>query len=154
MFKKSSWMRETWLPSWSQEDPLEKEMATHSNILAWIIPWTAAPGGLQSMRSQRVRHNWASNTQTINNASVGSGPQITLSGADLHDLNQPSCCLRTSSTGCPFPTQPIHCWTVLMTREKKSASLYWLAIVLPLTHIQQDLPLFPISSHSFSSKWG
>ena len=39
------------------EDPLEKEMATHSNILAWRIPWTGDPGGLQSMGSQRVRYN-------------------------------------------------------------------------------------------------
>jgi len=39
-----------------QEDPLEEEMATHSNILAWEIPWTAEPGGLQSMESQRVGH--------------------------------------------------------------------------------------------------
>ena len=42
-----------------QEDPLEKEMATGSSILAWRIPWTEGPGGLQSMRSQRVRHNLA-----------------------------------------------------------------------------------------------
>ena len=41
------------------EDPLEKEMATHSNILAWEIPWTEEPGGLQSMGSQRVGHNLA-----------------------------------------------------------------------------------------------
>ena len=41
----------------SWEDPLEKEMATHSQILAWRIPWTEEPGGLQSMESQRVRHN-------------------------------------------------------------------------------------------------
>ena len=39
------------------EDPLEKEMATHSSILAWRILWTEEPGGLQSMGSQRVRHN-------------------------------------------------------------------------------------------------
>ena len=39
------------------EDPLEKGMATHSSILAWRIPWTEEAGGLQSMRSQRVRHN-------------------------------------------------------------------------------------------------
>ena len=43
--------------SLGQEDPLEKEMTTHSNTLAWKIPWTEEPGGLQSMRSQRVRHN-------------------------------------------------------------------------------------------------
>ena len=40
-----------------QEDPLEKGMATHSSILAWRIPWTEEPGGLQSIGSQRVRHN-------------------------------------------------------------------------------------------------
>ena len=42
---------------WGWEDPLEKGMATHPNILAWRIPWTEEPGGLQSMRSQRVGHN-------------------------------------------------------------------------------------------------
>ena len=42
--------------SLGQEDPLEEEMSTHSSILAWRIPWTEEPGGLQSMRSQRVRH--------------------------------------------------------------------------------------------------
>ena len=41
----------------SQKDPLEKEMATHFNILAWRIPWTKEPGGLQSMGSQRVGHD-------------------------------------------------------------------------------------------------
>ena len=41
----------------SQEDPREKRMATHSNILAWRIPWTEEPGGLQSMGLQRIRHD-------------------------------------------------------------------------------------------------
>ena len=50
-------MRETWVPSLGQEDPLEKEMATHSSILAWKIPWTEEPGGLQSMGSQRIGHD-------------------------------------------------------------------------------------------------
>ena len=47
------------VPSLGWEDPLEKEMAAHSNILAWRIPWTEEPGGLQSMGLQRVRHEWA-----------------------------------------------------------------------------------------------
>ena len=47
-------MRETCVRSLGREDPLEKEMATHSSILAWRIPWTEEPGGLQSTRSQRV----------------------------------------------------------------------------------------------------
>ena len=52
-------MRETWVRSLGQEDPLEKEMSTHSSILAWRIPWTEELGGLQSMGSQRVGHNRA-----------------------------------------------------------------------------------------------
>ena len=51
-------MRETWIQSLGQEDPLEKKIATHSSILAWEIPWTEEPGGLQSMGSQRVGHVW------------------------------------------------------------------------------------------------
>ena len=52
-------MWETWVRSLGQEDPLEKEMATHSSTLAWKIPGMEEPGGLQSMGSQRVWHNWA-----------------------------------------------------------------------------------------------
>ena len=52
-------MRETWVRSLGWEDPLEKEMAIHSSILAWRIPWTEEPGGLQSTGSQRVGHYWA-----------------------------------------------------------------------------------------------
>ena len=50
-------MRGIWDQSLSWEDPLEKEMATHSSTLAWKIPWTEEPGRLQSMGSQRVRHD-------------------------------------------------------------------------------------------------
>ena len=49
-------MQETWVRSLGQEDPLEKEMATHSIILAWRIPRTEEPGGLHSMKSQRVSY--------------------------------------------------------------------------------------------------
>ena len=50
-------MQETQVQSLGREDPLEKEMATHSSIHAWKIPWTKKPGGLQSMGLQRVRHD-------------------------------------------------------------------------------------------------
>ena len=50
-------VQETGVQTLGQEDPLEKEMATHSSILAWEIPWSEEPGGLQSMRSQRVVHD-------------------------------------------------------------------------------------------------
>ena len=55
-------MWKPWVRSLGQDDPLEKGMATHSSILAWIIPWTEELGGLQSMRSQRVRRNSVTNT--------------------------------------------------------------------------------------------
>ena len=51
--------QETWIWSLGREDPLVEEMVTHSSILAWRIPWTEEPGGLQSMGSQRVGHGWA-----------------------------------------------------------------------------------------------
>ena len=53
MVKNLSAKQETWVRSLGREDSLEKEMATHSGILAWEIPWTEKPGGLQSMRSQK-----------------------------------------------------------------------------------------------------
>ena len=56
-------MQEMWVQSLGWEDPLEKEMAIHSNILAWEIPWTEEPGGLQSTGSQRVGHNLATKQQ-------------------------------------------------------------------------------------------
>ena len=58
-------MQETQVQSLGWEDLMEKGMTTHSSILAWKIPWTEKPGGLQSMRSQRVRRDWATNTFTF-----------------------------------------------------------------------------------------
>ena len=57
MVKNPPAMQETWVQSLGGEDPLEKGMATHSSILAWRIPWTEEPGGLQSMGLQRIRHD-------------------------------------------------------------------------------------------------
>ena len=62
MVKNLPAMWETWVQSLGWGDPLEKGMATHSSILAWRIPWTEEPGGLQSVGLQRVRHDWATNT--------------------------------------------------------------------------------------------
>ena len=64
MVKNLPTMQETRDWSLGQEDLLEKGMAAHSSILAWRIPWTEKSGGLQSVGSQRVRHDWATNTHT------------------------------------------------------------------------------------------
>ena len=58
---KESARQETWVQFLGWEDPLEEGMATHSSILAWRIPWTEEPGGLQFMGLQRVRHDLVTN---------------------------------------------------------------------------------------------
>ena len=58
-------IQETWVPSVGQEDSPGEENATHSSILAWRIPWTEEPGRLQSIGSQRVEHNWVTNTWDV-----------------------------------------------------------------------------------------
>ena len=57
MVKRLPAIQETQVPSLGREDPMEKEMATHSSTLAWKIPWMEEPGGLKSMGSQRVGHD-------------------------------------------------------------------------------------------------
>ena len=67
-------MQETWVRFLGREDPLEKEMATHSSTLAWKIPWTEEPGRLQSMGSKRVGHNWAT---SLNSLGCGEDMETT-----------------------------------------------------------------------------
>ena len=74
-------MQETWVWSLGGEDPLEKEMATHSSILAWKTPWMEKPGGLQSMESQRVRHNWVSSLSNGKESACNAGDQSSISGS-------------------------------------------------------------------------
>ena len=64
MLKNLAAMKETQVRSQGRENPLENGMATHSSILAWRIPRTEEPGGLQSMGSQTGRHGWATNTHS------------------------------------------------------------------------------------------
>ena len=65
MVKNLSAVWDTQAQSLGLEDSQEKVMATHSSVLAWEIPWTEEPGGLQSMGSQRIRHDLATNTSII-----------------------------------------------------------------------------------------
>ena len=96
-------MRETWVRSLGQEDPLEKEMATHSSILAWRIPWTEEPGGLQSMGSQRVGHDWATSDvirrplilRVVDTASI-----LEMEGMRPEELNKGGITNTNEETGC------------------------------------------------------
>ena len=78
-------VQETWVWSLSREDALEKGMATSSIILAWRITWTEEPGRLTSMRSQRVRHDWVTNTLTTY--------QALFLGLKAQPWTRPSWCL-------------------------------------------------------------
>ena len=68
--KKLLAMKETWVQSLGREDPLEKGVATRSSILAWRIPWTEEPGGLQVIGLQRVGHDCATNTSNTSSFSL------------------------------------------------------------------------------------
>ena len=65
MVKNPTAKQEMWVQSLGWKDPLEKEMATHPSILAWEIPWAEEPGGLQSMVSQKVGHNLATEQRQL-----------------------------------------------------------------------------------------
>ena len=69
MVKNPPAMQEIQLQFLGGEDPLEKGMATHSSLLAWRIPWTEEPGGLQSMGLQRVGHDWMTDTHITSTQS-------------------------------------------------------------------------------------
>ena len=118
-------MRETRVWSLGWEDPLEKEMTIHSSILNWQIPWTEEPGRLQSMGSQRVRHNW----MTSLSLSVDAGlvellslPCILTARASQGD---PGICLVTEPPGDPS-THPG--WQELLCESGLDAA-FWIHVL-------------------------
>ena len=124
-------MWETWVRFLGWEDPLEKEMATHNSILAWRIPWTEEPGGLQSMGLQRVRRDWAANIFTFHyylQSQVDRAPLVQLwTGYILipcmctcvHVYDGAMCLLFISSTYCKSMTGLCHVHWCLMNNWMK-----------------------------------
>ena len=84
----ATWNTWVWFLDW--EDPLEKEMATHSSILAWEISWTVEPGRLQSMGLQRVGHDWVTKHTA----------QCLINSCHLQSTWSRSCCLQVNITLC------------------------------------------------------
>ena len=93
-------MQETRVQSLGQEDPLEKGMAIHSSILAWRIPWTEMPGGLQSVGSQRVGHNWVTNTHTCMWISCCNYWRFRTHPPLLSDVHWETCLSRLGFSHC------------------------------------------------------
>ena len=80
-------MQETQLQTLGQENPLENVTATHSSILAWEIPWTKEPGGLEFMGLQRVEHNWATNTFTLTPKVIGFSLNLNVTAKTCDKIN-------------------------------------------------------------------
>ena len=99
MVKNLPAMQETWVWCLGWKDPLGKGMATHSSSLAWRIPWTEEPIGLQSMGSQRVRHDWATPGLCLPLASC-----LVLTPLYLLLSTLQSVCLRTLPWVCLHPS--------------------------------------------------
>ena len=102
--------QELWVQSLGWEDALEEEMATHSSILAWRIPWTEEPGGLQSVGLQRVRHDWV--TELMDHSPPGSSVHGILQARILEWVAMPF--LRGSS-------QPREPWSPVLKTDSLPA---------------------------------
>ena len=118
---------ETQVRSLDWEDPLEEGMATHSSILAWRIPWTEEPGGLQSMGSHRVRHDWATNTFTLQSFTYFTNLTLLISFISLitwknlsqspslqewaHQAFHEHCQFSSVTQLCPTLCNPMDCST-------------------------------------------
>ena len=87
MIKNLPVMWDIWVWSLGQEDSLEKEMVIQSSILAWEIPWTEEPGGLQFMELQRITQDWATNTNLIRPYAYSSNSAIPKTSWDLLPCN-------------------------------------------------------------------
>ena len=133
MVKNLPAMQETQLRSLGQEDFLEKKMATQSSILAWRIPWTVEPGGLQSTGSQTVRHDWATNTSLQEESNLPGGTPfmtppfleyflVTIRSDEFEqwaELFYP-CADLPSGTREPWPWHLRICWSQLQAKLRRS----------------------------------
>ena len=98
-------MWETQVRFLSWEDPLELRMATHSSILAWRIPWTEKPGGLQSMKLQRVGYDWVTNTFTLFHFSLNYNGQGKKKKMQLGNSFFKCFCCKIRGIHCVSPIQ-------------------------------------------------
>ena len=126
-------MLDTQVQSLGREDPLEKEMATHSSILAWRIPWREEPGRLQSMGSQRVGHNWA----TSLSLSISSVTQ--------------SCPTLCDPTNCSTPGLPAH----HQLPESTQTHVHWVSDAIQPSYplLSPSPPALNLSQHQGLFQW-
>ena len=128
-------MPEMWVQSLGWEDPLENELACHSSVLAWKIPWVEKPVGLQSTGLQRVRHDW---THMIS----------------IMPCRRTQCCLHTSqkSLGCFWEYNCSHFFMSLVLSRLHSIFFFKKLLPTPLQEVEINFAL-PFPSHTLSP-WG
>ena len=103
-------MKETWIQSLGQEDPLEEEMSTHSDILAWGIPWTEEPGGLQVMGLQESYITYQLNTHTHTHTHT-HGLSLSVPEAHTHTHTHTHTCMLSLFFSVPEARSPeARCW--------------------------------------------
>ena len=132
-------MQETRVQSLCWEDPLEKEMAIYSSVLAWRIPWTKEPGELQSVKLQKIKHNWATNTTLL------TAPRSTLHSA-LHRVGTKCMWVNSRATALFFNKQ---------TLEKRKGDLNWMTIWILLLLLALVMTLHNIYQYfrSYYMRW-
>ena len=147
-------MQETWVQSLGREHSLEKEVATHSNILAWRIPWTEEPSGLQSVGSGRVGLTWATNRQSYMRASPRSSAPSP--GGELHCpqpflqlLEEQGSVLGT--VGVPRADVELQChspfWIYILRITIHPPFTHWpVSSLVLVTYSQEILPCWPSGS--------
>ena len=150
-------MQETRVWSLGKEDPLEKGMATHSSILAWRIPWTEGPGRPQSVGSQRVGHDCATNTNKEWSKSERE-KQISYINAYMWNLEKPHSVQLSRSVVSDFVTPWIAaCQASLsITNSRSSLKLTSIESVMPFSHLILLSPSPPApnpSQHQSLFQW-
>ena len=159
------------VPSLGQEDPLEEGMATHSSILAWRIPWTEEPGGLQSVGSQRVGHNW-SNITYRHICCLDKALSVNNAGLIFFFLNcfhskmgssgwQPGCSssrhhITVNNRQRQQKVLPLSCVSILCPCEETSSrgsTSYLSSLLLGLNYIACQYTCLLLVRKMVSSRW-
>ena len=138
-------MWQIWVQFLGWEDPLEKEMATHSWILAWKIPWTEEPSGLQSMGSQRVGHDWATNSFTFTLSRWHRGE--VSQGSSCRDKAQLSYVMCACSVVQLYPTlcNPTDCSSPGSSVHGIFQQEYWSGLPFPPSGNLPESGVEPVS---------
>ena len=135
-------MQETGVRSLGWEDPLEKEIATHSSILVWKIPWMEEPGGLQSMGLQSVRHDWMTKHKHIESMAKGECSYLQLKTGSFYAIPEPEgVTVRTRSYVERVTQQEL--WPLIKRNRQPTGTVdvypcFSLLLVLPHGQIQWE----------------